>query len=230
MRAAFAIQVKTGREHAVKKLVEWAFDRHETARKWVKAVHAFTQGTAKMLDENGRLGKRRERSLIPGYIFVEMNYFARDDNYTAYLPNELWHLVKSVPGVLKLFADAGQIIGAETFHDLFEKLEPKTSEDQVEVTTPDTTQQEETDLITACTTYNESRTVKEKRKAEQLLNRIEMMRLLYRQALDKLASVYRNGRYIVRVSRQVFDITISRLSQPLSRPELIKQLSMVMIN
>lgn len=229
MGAAFAIQVKTGREQSVKKLVEWAFERNEIAQQWVKAVHTFTQRTAKMLDDTGRLGKQTERPVIPGYIFIEMNYAVDDENRTAYLPHQLWHLVKSVPGVLKLFANAGQIIGAETFRELFDRLEPQIQNDQVEVAAPETNTEEQ-ELIAACDVYNKAETAQDKQRAEQTLKRIEKMHRLYKQALERLGVVYRNGRNIVRVPQQIFEKTVSHITQPIPRPELIKRLSVVMLH
>jgi transcription antitermination factor NusG len=230
MGAAFAIQVKTGREQSVKKLVEWVFARNEIAQRWVKAVHAFTQRTAKMLDDTGRLGKQTERPVIPGYIFIEMNYAVDDENCTAYLPHQLWHVVKSVPGVLKLFANAGQIIGAETFRELFERIEPQMQQEQVEIAVAETTAEETKEMVAACTVYNAAESAQDKRQAEQTLKRIEKMHRLYKQALERLGVIYRNGRNIVRVPQQIFEKTVSRITQPIPRPELIKRLSVVMIH
>jgi len=229
MGAAFAIQVKTGREQSVKKLIEWAFERNEIAQRWVKAVHTFTQRTAKMLDDTGRLGKHTERPIIPGYIFIEMNYAVDDENRTAYLPHQLWHLVKSVPGVLKLFANAGQIIGSETFQELFERIEPQIQNEQVEVTVPEMIM-EEHEMVAACAAFNDAQTVHEKRRAEQTLKRIEKIRRIYRQTLDRLGVFYRNGKHIVNIPKQVFEKTISRMPQPIPKPRLIKVMSMVMLN
>ena len=227
MGAAFAIQVKTGRESAVKKLLEWAFERNENARNWVKAVHAFTQGTVKLLD--GKLGKRMERPVIPGYLFVEMNYKAADENSTAYLSAEIWHLIRRVPGVLKLFADAGQVIGSETFQQLFERLE---THEQVEIKVPD----QEAEIATACAAYNDAETPEAKKEAEQELKQIESLESRIKRIAERMRAFVRNGRKVVRVPYLGFLKAMNRLEQPIPRnpdifmPRLFGALSEVMLN
>ncbi|QQZ58853.1 hypothetical protein JI735_19165 [Paenibacillus sonchi] len=127
MGAAFAIQVKTGKENNVQKLMEWAFSKSETAQKWIKAIHNFTESTVRILSD-GSFGKEIQRAVMPGYIFLEMNYSVDENNQSAYIPADVWHLIKSIPGVLKQFTNSGQIIGAEEFHnmlglDMEEKIE-----------------------------------------------------------------------------------------------------------
>jgi len=228
MGAAFAIQVKTGRESAVKKLVEWALERNEQAQRWVKAVHAFTLGSSKMLS-NGKLGKRVERPVIPGYIFVEMNYKADDHNRTAYLSAEIWHMIRRVPGVLKLFADAGQIIGSETFEQLFERVE---TEDQVEITVPD----QETEIAAACAAYNDAETPEAKKEAEQKLKQIESLESRIKRLAERMRAFVRNGRKIIRIPYLAFQKTMNRLEQPVPRnpdifmPRFFGALSEVMLN
>ncbi|WP_027093277.1 transcription termination/antitermination NusG family protein [Cohnella thermotolerans] len=227
MGAAFAVQVMTGRESAVKKLLEWAFDRNEQAQKWVKSVHAFTQGTTKLL--NGKLGKRVERPVVPGYIFVEMNYHADDENYTAYLSAEIWHLIRRVPGVLKLFADAGQIIGSETFRQLFERLE---TQDQVEITVPD----QEAEKAAACVAYNDAETPEAKKEAEQELKQIESLESRIKRIAERMRAFVRNGRKVIRVPYLGFLKAMNHLEQPILRnpdifmPRLFGALSEVMLN
>jgi len=227
MGAAFAVQVMTGRESAVKKLLEWAFERNDNARKWVKAVHAFTQGTVKLLD--GKLGKRLERPVIPGYIFVEMNYKADDHNNTAHLPAEIWHLIRRVPGVLKLFADAGQIIGSETFQQLFEQLD---TQDQVKVTVPD----QEAEIAAACAAYNDAETPEAKKEAEQKLRQIESLESRIKLMAERMRAFVRNGRRVIFVPYLAFLRTISRLEKPIPRqpeafmPRFFDVLSEVLLN
>jgi transcription antitermination factor NusG len=132
MGAAFAIQVMTGKENNVKKLMEWAFARNESAQNWIKAVHTFTTTTRRLLGQ-GKLGKEIKRAIMPGYIFIEMNYSVDENNCSAHLPADVWHLIKSIPGVIKQFTGSGQIIGAEEFQKML-GLEPE--EQQVEVAVP----------------------------------------------------------------------------------------------
>lgn len=127
MGAAFAIQVMTGKENNVKKLMEWAFSKSVTAQNWIKAIHTFAQSTRRILD-SGELGKEIQRAVMPGYIFLEMHYSVEDTNQSAYIPADVWHLIKSIPGVIKQFTQSGQIIGAEEFNkmlglDVEEKIE-----------------------------------------------------------------------------------------------------------
>lgn len=128
MGAAFAIQVMTGKENNVKRLMEWAFARSEQAKSWVKEVHTLASSTQRV-GKTG-LGKEKKKPLLPGYVFIEMNYAS--DKSTAHLPAELWHLVKGIPGVIRQFTGAGQIIGS----DIFEELSSKVESDQVEVFVP----------------------------------------------------------------------------------------------
>ncbi|MGG1878827.1 transcription termination/antitermination NusG family protein [Paenibacillus cisolokensis] len=132
MGAAFAIQVMTGKENNVKKLMDWAFTRNESATQWIKAVHTFTTSTRRLLG-SGKLGKEIKRAIMPGYIFIEMNYSVDENNSSSYLPAEVWHLIKSIPGVLKQFTGSGQIIGAEEFQKML-GLAPE--EQQIEVALP----------------------------------------------------------------------------------------------
>ncbi|MNW46806.1 transcription antitermination protein NusG [compost metagenome] len=132
MGAAFAIQVMTGKENNVKKLMEWAFARNESAQNWIKTVHTFTTTTRRLLGQ-GKLGKEIKRAIMPGYIFIEMNYSVDDNNCSAHLPADVWHLIKSIPGVLKQFTSSGQIIGADEFQKML-GLEP--DEQQIEIAVP----------------------------------------------------------------------------------------------
>ncbi|GIP08256.1 hypothetical protein J1TS5_04260 [Paenibacillus macerans] len=177
MGAAFAIQVMTGKENNVKKLMDWAFSRNENAIKWIKAVHTFTQSTRRLLSE-GKMGKEIKRAVMPGYIFVEMNYSVEDNNQTAYLPADLWHLIKSVPGVLKQFTGAGQIIGA----DEFQKMLGIDVEELVEVTVPvedfvseaSHVDQVEKNVKTALHKVNTANTMKERKQALEELDTVEV--------------------------------------------------------
>ncbi|MDU0330506.1 transcription termination/antitermination NusG family protein [Paenibacillus sp. 3LSP] len=132
MGAAFAIQVMTGKENNVKKLMEWAFARNESAQNWIKAVHTFTTTTRRLLGQ-GKLGKEIKRAIMPGYIFIEMNYSVDENNCSAHLPVDVWHLIKSIPGVIKQFTGSGQVIGADEFQKML-GLEPE--EQQVEIAVP----------------------------------------------------------------------------------------------
>ncbi|GIO42316.1 transcription termination/antitermination NusG family protein [Paenibacillus apis] len=132
MGAAFAIQVMTGKENNVKKLMDWAFARNESAQNWIKTVHTFTTTTRRLLGQ-GKLGKEIKRAIMPGYIFIEMNYSVDDNNCSAHLPAEVWHLIKSIPGVLKQFTGSGQVIGADEFQKML-GLEPE--EQLIEIAVP----------------------------------------------------------------------------------------------
>lgn len=132
MGAAFAIQVMTGKEGNVQKLMEWAFSRNENAQKWIKSIHNLTESTVRRLSD-GSLGKEIKRAVMPGYIFVEMNYSVDGNNQSAYIPADVWHLIKSIPGVLKQFTNSGQIIGADEFQKM---LGLESEELQVEIAVP----------------------------------------------------------------------------------------------
>lgn len=131
MGAAFAIQVMSGKESNVKRLMEWAFSKNANAQKWIKEIHTFTQSTQRAL-QSGELGKPVSRALMPGYIFLEMNYSVDGENTSAYIADDIWHLIKSVPGVLKQFTRTGQIISTEEFGQML----GLDLEDQVEVAVP----------------------------------------------------------------------------------------------
>lgn len=131
MGAAFAIQVLTGKETNVKRLMEWAFSKNPNAQKWIKAIHTFSQTTQRVL-KSGELGKRVSRASVPGYIFLEMHYSVDGENTSAYIADDVWHLIKSIPGVLKQFTRSGQIISAEEFQQML----GLDLDDQVEVATP----------------------------------------------------------------------------------------------
>lgn len=62
MGAAFAIQVMTEKEGNVKKLMGWAFSKSKNAKKWIKAMHTFSQGTRRLLD-GGELGREIKRAV-----------------------------------------------------------------------------------------------------------------------------------------------------------------------
>ncbi|MNB79182.1 transcription antitermination protein NusG [compost metagenome] len=131
MGAAFAIQVMTGKELNVKKLMEWAFSKSETAQNWIKAIHTLTESTFRILNDGSR-GKEIQRAVMPGYIFLEMNYSVENTNQSAYIPADVWHLIKSIPGVIKQFTNSGQIIGSEEFQSML----GLDMEEKVEVTVP----------------------------------------------------------------------------------------------
>lgn len=133
MGAAFAIQVMTGKEQNVVKLMNYVFERNSSAQKWIKSVHVFVEQSCRLL-KSGKLGKVVERPIMPGYIFLEMNYQVDGYNTSAHLPAELWHLVKSIPGVLKQFTRAGEAIDAEEFQRMLGVDEKQ--EEEVEVVIP----------------------------------------------------------------------------------------------
>lgn len=177
MGAAFAIQVMSGKETNVKKLMDWAFARNESASQWIKAVHTFTTSTRRLLG-NGKLGKEIKRAIMPGYIFIEMNYKVDRNNQSAYLPAEIWHLIKSVPGVLRQFTGAGQVIGA----DEFDKMLGIEGPEEVEVSVP---VEEKSEALVVDRVGNEVRnarhkmntasTIEDKVRAEKELEQAELI-------------------------------------------------------
>lgn len=177
MGAAFAIQVMSGKETNVKKLMDWAFARNESATQWIKAVHTFTTSTRRLLGK-GKLGKEIKRAIMPGYIFVEMNYKVDRNNQSAYLPAEIWHLIKSIPGVLKQFTGAGQIIGSEEFQNMLGIV----GMEEVEVSVPMEEKSEtlvveriENEVREARHKVNTASTIEDKVRAEKELEQAEMI-------------------------------------------------------
>lgn len=211
MGSAFAVQVITGKEQHAKKLMEWAFERNETARKWVKAVHTFTQGTRRLL-ESGKLGKNVERAAMPGYIFIEMNYSQDNNNSSAYLPPELHHLVKSVPFILNVFSRAGQMIGSEVFNDLADSIDMN---DQIEVSQdiPD----HDNDIKEAVHDLNVA-SISERADAEAKLVAYENKKLLseeiseLKSAMKELFEiVIKNNKEVIRFPASLFDKVIKNI-------------------
>lgn len=217
MGSAFAIQVMTGKENKVKALLDWAFARNENAQKWIKAVHTFTQGTRRLLGKDD-MGKRIERAVIPGYIFIEMNYMVNEDNISSYLPADLWHLVKSVPGVLKLFANAGQIIGNDTFQAMIESID---TEEQVEASIA----VEEPNEIPAIIEFNEATTPEQKKQAEDKLTQIDETKTYTEQIeemkrgepltkpnlLDRCKTFLRRNKDVIRFPLSLYVEIINRI-------------------
>lgn len=175
MGAAFAIQVMTGKESNVKRLMEWVFSKNENAQKWIKEIHTFSQETRRIL-KSGELGKPIKRVAMPGYIFLEMNYAVDGENTSAYIADDVWHLIKSIPGVLKQFTRSGQIISADEFQQMFEL----DLTDQVEISTvleEDTIQEEakklaeaEIEVKLALHQANTADTPQERKEAEKILD------------------------------------------------------------
>ncbi|MCE3203501.1 transcription termination/antitermination NusG family protein [Paenibacillus sonchi] len=159
MGAAFAVQVMTGKENNVQKLMEWAFSKSETAQKWIKAIHNFTESTVRILSD-GSFGKEIQRAVMPGYIFLEMNYSVDENNQSAYIPADVWHLIKSIPGVLKQFTNSGQIIGAEEFRNML----GMDTEEKIEVAVP------VQDAVTASEVSKVSETERDIKKALHQVN------------------------------------------------------------
>lgn len=176
MGAAFAVQVMTGKENNVKKLMDWAFGQNEQAQNWVKAVHTLASSTQRVIKSG--LGKVKEKPLMPGYVFIEMNYSSDSNNQSAYLPADLWHLIKGIPGVIRQFTGAGQIIGAEVFEEMFGKVD----EDLVEVAVPVVEKegsdpklvQAEKNVQCALHGVNTAHTPNEKKLAEEQLDQAVM--------------------------------------------------------
>lgn len=210
MGAAFAIQVFTGRESNVKKMLDWTIQRSEVAKAWIKEVHTFTQGTQKLL-ESGKLGKRVERAALPGYIFIEMNYRQGDNNTSAYIPAELWHLIKSIPGVLRQFTRAGQIIGADSFESLIERL---VGEDQVEASIEIANNDEE--MATAIHAYNVASTP-EKQEAESKIVQLESAQTISEQVGDLKTKAAERIKTFIKRQKEVVRFPISLFEQTLNR-------------
>jgi transcription antitermination factor NusG len=167
MGAAVAIQVKTGMEMNVKKMIDWAVERNDIARNTISAVHTFSQMTQRLV--KGGLGKQVTRMQFPGYIFIEMIS-------GGIFPAELWHLIKGVPGVLKLMADAGHVIEEDVFHELVGKIN---SEDQIEVSVP--IAETNTEKKHALIKFNQASNVGEKREVEASLREIEARQTITEQ-------------------------------------------------
>lgn len=179
MGAAFAIQVMTGKEKNVKKLMEWAFSKCENAQNWVKAIHNVTESTVRVLSEGG-VGKVRERAIMPGYIFLEMNYDVDQHNQSAAIPADVWHLIKSIPGVLKQFTSSGQVISADEFQQMLglepeEQVEVIVSTDESSVVETEATQVSEVEGVVqnALHQVNTAKTVEERVEAEKVLESAE---------------------------------------------------------
>lgn len=203
MGAAFAIQVMTGRENNVKKMLDWALGRHPLAQKWIKGVHTFTQGTSRLL-ESGRLGKRIERATLPGYLFIEMNYSVDDENISAHIPAEIWHLIRSVPGVLRQFTQAGQVIGAGTFVDLVRQFN---LDDQVEVAVP--LEDRDEDKMKAIQHFNVAETPQQKNEAEAVLVELENEKTLVEQVEEmktKAVSMAKAIKAFIKRQKEVIHI------------------------
>jgi|GEM_PF-6053461 len=213
MGAAFAIQVKTGREAQVRRLVEWALSENENAQKWVKAVHAFTQGTRRLLGKK-KMGKRIEKPVVPGYIFIEMNYRVDDLNRTAYLPADVWHAIRRVPGVVRLFASAGQIIGAETFEELLKRLD---TEERVEATVP--VPDREKAVREVVKEFNEARTTAEKKAAHRRLKTVDADTATVTEQLEemkkKLESIVNRIKTFLREKKETVRIPLSLFTRAL---------------
>lgn len=211
MGAAFAIQVKTGMEGNVKKLMEWAFERNTNAQKWIKGVHTFSNGTRK-LKKDGNLGKLIEKAAMPGYLFIEMNYSQDEYNNTAYLPADLWHLIKSVPGVLRQFTKAGELIGVEQFDELLQKL---TVEEQVEAAVP--VVENEVQVKEALHTYNMAISSEEKIEAEIMIDELINQPSVVEQVeaiQDRVIAFMKRQTEVVRVPMSLFVETLAGRETP----------------
>lgn len=239
MGAAFAIQVLTGKESNVKRLMEWAFSKNANAQKWIKAIHTFSQTTQRVL-KSGELGKPVSRASMPGYIFLEMNYSVDGENTSAYIADDVWHLIKSIPGVLKQFTRSGQIISAEEFQQML----GLDLEDQVEVATPideDVSQHKEAEKLAkaenevklALHQVNTARTPQERAEAEKAYDEAVQneAELLYghdqvetigsemasldeqhksNPVISRIKNILRNDREIIRLPR----IVLQRIGVP----------------
>ncbi|MBY9079601.1 hypothetical protein KIH86_08555 [Paenibacillus sp. HN-1] len=238
MGAAFAIQVMTGKELNVKKLMEWAFSKSETAQNWIKAIHTFTESTYRILSD-GSIGKGIQRAVMPGYIFLEMVYGVDENNQSAYIPAEVWHLIKSIPGVIKQFTQSGQVIGA----DEFRKMLGLDLEEQVEVIVPvqetpngkEQLKENENEVAAALHKMNTANTREEREEAEQVLNKAEgehkkLLEIEYEESTGevevavkevgrnsltcKIKSFLRNMKEHVRFSKALMEKIILQNKQP----------------
>lgn len=210
MGAAFAIQVFTGRECNVKKMLDWTIQRNELAKNWIKEIHTFTQGTQKLL-ESGKLGKRVERAALPGYIFIEMNYRQDDNNISAYIPAELWHLIQSIPGVLRQFTRAGQIIGADSFESLIGRL---LGEDSIEVAVE--IQNNDAQVATANHAYNVAGSPDLKREAESMIVQLESEQTISEQIEEIITKVTVRVQAFIKRQKEVVRFPISLFEKTLN--------------
>lgn len=210
MGSAFAIQVFTGRESNVKKMLDWMIERNDLAKSWIKEIHTFSQGTQKLLD-SGKLGKRVERAALPGYIFIEMNYRQDEYNTSAYIPAELWHLIQNIPGVLRQFTKSGQIIGAESFESLIGRL---LGEDSIEVAVEISNNDKE--VATTNHAYNVASTPELKREAENKITQLESELTISEQIEDLITKVSVRVQAFIRRQKEVVRFPISLFEQTLN--------------
>ncbi len=210
MGAAFAIQVFTGRECNVKKMLDWTIQRNELGKNWIKEIHTFTQGTQKLL-ESGKLGKRVEKASLPGYIFIEMNYRQDDNNTSAYIPAELWHLIQSIPGVLRQFTKAGQIIGADSFESLIGRL---LGEDSIEVAVE--ISNNDAQVATANHAFNVACSPELKHEAENMIVQLESEQTISEQIDEITSKVTVRVQAFIKHQKEVIRFPISLFEQTLN--------------
>lgn len=108
--SVFAIQCYTGEELKVIKKLEYLLQKRPYPL--VKAVHAFKTYQQKFRGED--TARKEFKSAVPGYIFIELN------NGYHTLPADIWHLVKSIPKVCRIFRDK---IPEEEIKQFFESVD-----------------------------------------------------------------------------------------------------------
>ena len=107
MGSVFAVQVMTGMEKNVQKLLNWSLQQMQDHE--VKEIHTFCQETRRVL-ASGDLGTPIDRVFMPGYVFIEMVEASIEEVSAV-----LWHMIKKIPGVVKQFTSMCQSISAEEF-------------------------------------------------------------------------------------------------------------------
>ena len=133
----YVVQAYSGYEKIVKRSLEERIGRaREAVRKCFGEVLVPTEEIVEM-----RAGRKRrsDRRLFPGYVLVQMDMDAVEDNggEPVFLRDDIWHLVKDVPKVLSFIggtkerpapiSDKEANIILQRIQDGIEKPRPKVS-------------------------------------------------------------------------------------------------------
>jgi transcription antitermination factor NusG len=96
-QCVYAVQVITGQENRTRKILEIILSRYPELAVIIEKIYAFEYFNTR-IKRQGKKSKMHDsvKSAVPGYIFIEL----KPD--LMYFPPKLWHIVKSVPGVIRV--------------------------------------------------------------------------------------------------------------------------------
>lgn len=203
MGIAVTVQVKTGQEQKVADWFNHFRNLFSEVAAWTKKAYAFVEEKQKLL-KNGKLGKSSGKAAFSGYLFVELH--CKEQTNLIQFPDAVYQLLKSIPNVISIFSDEGQLIDEDKFQNMKKQFNVQPVA-EIEVPMED----EQLKVLAAVEQYNVATSPKQKQEAETTLVAIEQEKTVVEQVNEFDVSARRSLKQVkafLRSKTQVIQLPI----------------------